>query len=153
MQPNIVVGWKKIILINLCKIASMQKVVLFDGVCNLCNSSVQKLIRWDKKETLKFASLQSKFGQRLLSDLKLDKDNFTSILYLKGNQVFTRSTAAILILTDLGGGWKIMRIFYLIPKILRDKIYDWISKNRYKWFGKKEQCWLPTPELKKRFLN
>lgn len=131
----------------------MENVVLFDGVCNLCNQYVQKLIRWDKKESLKFASLQSKFGQRLLSDLKLDQQNFTSILYLRGNQVFTRSTAVILILSDLGGGWNAMRIFYVIPKSWRDKIYDWIANNRYRWFGKKNQCMMPTPELKNRFLD
>lgn len=131
----------------------MEKVVLFDGVCNLCNAYVQKLIRWDKEESLKFASLQSKFGQRLLSDLKLDQENFTSIMYLRGNQVFTRSTAVIFILTDLGGIGNLMRIFYIIPKSLRDKIYLWVAKNRYRWFGKKDQCMIPTPELKKRFLD
>lgn len=131
----------------------MEKVVLFDGVCNLCNSSVQMLIKWDKKKTLKFASLQSKFGQELLKDLKIDHDNFKTFIYLRNKEVYTRSTAAIEVFSDLGGGWKLVRFLYIFPKFIRNGVYDFISAHRYRWFGKKDSCWIPTPELKARFLD
>ena len=131
----------------------MEKVVLFDGVCNLCNATVQKLIQWDREKILKFASLQSEFGQRLLQDLNLDQDNFKTFIYLRNKQVYTRSTAALEVLGDLGGIWKMTRFLYIFPQFIRNSVYEFISKNRYQWFGKKESCWLPTPDLKDRFLD
>ena len=131
----------------------MEKVVLFDGVCNLCQTSVQMLIQWDNQKTLKFASLQSEFGQKLLKDLEIDQENFKTFIYLRNKQVYTRSTAALEVIGDLGGGWKLLRLLYVFPKFIRNGVYDFISAHRYKWFGKKESCWLPTPELKARFLD
>lgn len=131
----------------------MDKVVLFDGVCNLCQASVQTLIKLDKKKRLKFASLQSNFGQELLSDLNIEQDNFKTFIYLSNKQIYTRSTAAIQVFSDFGGAWKLVRIFYIIPKFIRNAVYDFVSSNRYKWFGKKDACWIPTPELKARFLD
>lgn len=131
----------------------MDKVVLFDGVCNLCQASVQTLIKLDKKKSLKFASLQSNFGQELLSDLNIEQDNFKTFIYLSNKQIYTRSTAAIQVFSDFGGAWQLVRIFYMVPKFIRNAVYDFVSSNRYKWFGKKDACWVPTPELKARFLD
>ena len=131
----------------------ISRVVLFDGVCNLCNATIQKLIQWDKNQILKFASLQSDFGQRLLQDLGADRNDFKSFIYLRENQVYTQSTAAIELLSDLSNSIKWARILYIVPKFLRDWFYRIIAKNRYNWFGKKESCWLPTKDLEKRFLD
>lgn len=131
----------------------ISRVVLFDGVCNLCNATIQKLIEWDKNQILKFASLQSDFGQRLLQDLGEDSNDFKSFIYLRENQVYTQSTAAIELLSDLSNSIKWARILYIVPKFLRDWFYRIIAKNRYNWFGKKESCWLPTKDLEKRFLD
>lgn len=129
------------------------QVVLFDGVCNLCNASVQTLIKLDKKGVLKFASLQSDFGQKVLVDNNLDQQNFNTFLYYKNQKLYSRSTAAIYVFSELGIVFQGVKIFLLVPKFIRDGIYNYVSKNRYKWFGRKESCWLPTPELKERFIE
>lgn len=131
----------------------MEKVVLFDGVCNLCNASIQTLIKLDKNKTLKFASLQSNFGQDVLKQLNLDQDSFKTFIYLKGDEVFTRSSAAIKVFSDFGGLWQMVKLLYIFPKFIRNAVYDFVSSHRYQWFGKKEQCWVPTPALKARFLD
>lgn len=130
-----------------------QKLVLFDGVCNLCNATVQMLIRLDRHKKLKFASLQSETGQQVLQQNQFDQENFKTFLYVRGDEVFTRSTAALKVFSDLGGIWKAVKIFYIVPESLRNSIYDFVSQNRYKWFGQKDQCMVPTPELKDRFLG
>lgn len=127
-------------------------VVLFDGVCNLCNSSVQFLIRKDKQIRLRFASLQSDFGQTILQKFNLPQNNFSSFVLLEGEKIYLRSSAALRVAYYLGGFWKIFQIFWLVPPFIRNAIYDFIAKNRYKWFGKKAECMMPSPELKERFL-
>ena len=128
-------------------------VILFDGVCNLCNASVQYVIKHDKKKLFRFASLQSSFGESVLKQYVLPVNTFNSFILLSDNKIYTRSTAALLVAKKLSGLIKLFYGFIIIPKFIRDFVYDVIAKNRYKWFGKKEACWVPTPELKSLFLN
>lgn len=127
-------------------------IVLFDGVCNLCNSSVQFILRRDHSQRFVFASLQSPAGQKLLQKFGLPQDQFNSFVLIENDKVYTRSSGALRVLLHLKKGWQLLYGLYIIPKPLRDIVYNWIARNRYKWFGKQEACWLPTPELKRRFL-
>lgn len=129
------------------------KIILFDGVCNLCNSSVQKVIENDKKNLFKFASLQSDFGQKFLKDKQLNSDEFDSIILIDGDKFYTASDAALRIGKELKGIYKISSLFLLLPKFIRDGVYKIISKNRYQWFGKQESCWVPTKELQDKFIE
>jgi predicted DCC family thiol-disulfide oxidoreductase YuxK len=129
-------------------------VVLFDGVCNLCNSSVQFILKRDKARRFRFASLQSPAGQALLQKSGLPADHLSSFVLIENDKVFTRSSGALRVSKLLGGGWQIFYYcLWIIPVTIRDKVYDWIARNRYRWFGKREVCWVPTPELKGRFLD
>jgi predicted DCC family thiol-disulfide oxidoreductase YuxK len=128
------------------------RILLFDGECNLCNGAVQFLIKKDRHELFKFASLQSPIGGSLVGKYNVAKE-LDSFVYIKDGKAFTKSDAALHVSRDLGGIWKLAFLFICIPRSIRDKVYDFIAKNRYKWFGKKDVCMLPTPELKKRFLN
>jgi predicted DCC family thiol-disulfide oxidoreductase YuxK len=128
------------------------RLILFDGVCNLCNASVQFIIAHDPQARFSFTSLQSDGGQHVLNGFKLPNVDFDSFVYIRDGKVFQRSSAALHVLNDLGGLWKIMYVFIIVPRPLRDWVYDLIARNRYKWFGKKESCMMPTPDLKKRFL-
>lgn len=131
----------------------MNNVILFDGVCNLCNFFVQFVIKRDKKNIFKFASLQSKYGKDLLRRFAKDNSQFESVVLFNGVNIFTESTAALLILKKLGRGWRLMYIFIILPKFLRDAVYRFVARNRYKWFGKKEYCMVPTEELKSKFIE
>ncbi|ALI98820.1 thiol-disulfide oxidoreductase DCC family protein [Rufibacter tibetensis] len=126
--------------------------ILFDGVCNLCNGFVQFVINNDPKEYFKFASLQSEIGQEVLRTHGFPTEQFKSVLLVENGKVFTRSTAALRIVRHLKGGWSWLYTLMLVPAFLRDPLYDWVSRNRYKWFGQQESCMLPTPALKARFL-
>ena len=130
-----------------------KKIVLFDGVCNLCSSGVLFIIKRDKKNQFFFSSLQSKTGQEYLKQFNLPVNNINSFVLIESNKLFTRSTAALRILKYLGNGWQLFYVFITLPKFIRDGIYKWIAKNRYKWFGKKEECWIPTTELQSKFLD
>jgi predicted DCC family thiol-disulfide oxidoreductase YuxK len=132
---------------------SEHPVLLFDGVCNLCNSSVQFIIDKDPDSKFHFASLQSDIGQALLDQFDANSGSLDSVVLIKNDKVYTRSSAALQTLKTLGGGWALFYAFIIIPKPVRDFVYDWIARNRYKWFGKKDACWLPTPDLKARFLD
>ena len=127
--------------------------VLFDGVCNLCNASVQFIIRHDKKGKFRFASLQSEFGREQMINYKLDDKSVDSVIYIHNNRAFTQSSAALHIVKHLNGLWPVLYAFKVIPPIIRNMVYRWIANNRYLWFGKKESCIIPTPELKSRFLG
>lgn len=129
------------------------KIILFDGVCNLCNSSVQKVIENDDKNVFRFASLQSDFGQEFLKKNNFDTGTYDSMILIDGDKFYTRSDAALRIGKELRGFKKISGLLLLIPKPVRNAVYNIIAKNRYKWFGKKESCWLPTPELKQKFIS
>ncbi len=128
-------------------------VVYFDGVCNLCDRSVRFIIRNDKKQQFLFAPLQSNAGTLVLNNLGFNTKNEPNsvILEYKGKYYF-RSGAALNILNLLGGFWSMAYIFIIVPPFIRDIVYNIISKNRYKWYGKSEACMVPTPELKARFL-
>lgn len=130
-----------------------EHVVLFDGVCNLCNNSVQFIIKRDKKRLFRFASLQGKAGQELLEKHHLPTDDFNSFVLIEGEKPYTRSAAALKIARHLGGGWRLLYSLMIIPRFIRDAVYNLIAKNRYKWFGKKDECMIPTPELRERFLD
>lgn len=126
--------------------------VLFDGVCNLCNNAVDFIIRNDKKDKFKVGALQDSAVKDILKEYSLDEDYLDSLVLIQGDQVFYKSSAALRIAKALGGIWQILYFGIILPRPFRDRIYDWIGKNRYKWFGKKETCRLPTPEEKKKFL-
>ena len=128
--------------------------ILFDGVCNLCSSSVQYVIERDKENKFVFASLQSDLGQHILKTHHINPEKTDSIiLYRHGKGVRVKSTAALLIAKQLGVPTNLLSIFLIIPSFIRNVVYDFIAKNRYKWYGKQESCWLPTAELKAKFLD
>jgi len=130
----------------------MQAIILFDGVCNLCNGTVQFILPRDKAARFGFASLQSPKGQELLKIHNLLDTNLDSIVLIENDKAYTHSSAALRIFTRLGWAWKWTYLGYVCPRFLRDAVYRWVAKNRYRWFGKSESCWLPQPEWKGRFL-
>ena len=127
-------------------------IILFDGVCNLCNGAVNTTIKYDTKSVFKFAALQSDFAQKQLQLVGLSTAKFDSIVLLKHGKVFYKSNAALEIAKDLSGLWRALIIFKIVPRSIRDALYDFIARNRYSFFGKKEQCMIPTPALKARFI-
>lgn len=127
-------------------------IILFDGVCNLCNSSVNFIIDHDKKNVFRFASLQSDAGQTLLKKFNLNVKDFNSIILVENDKFYERSSAVLKIVKKFPGLWKLLYLFIIIPPPVRNFVYDIIADNRYKWFGKKESCRVPTPELKEKFL-
>ncbi len=130
-----------------------KKIILFDGVCNLCESSVQFIIKHDKKDVFRFVALQSDLGKKIMQYIGIESDNIDSIvLYNPGVAYFYKSNAAIEIARNLDGLFQFATIFRIIPSSIRNGIYDYIAKNRYRWYGKKEHCLLPTNELKAKFL-
>lgn len=126
--------------------------VLFDGVCNFCNTSINFVIDRDSKGIFKFAALQSEIGQEILKKYGLKQTDFDSIILEKEGKIYQKSDAALEIARNLDGLWKIFYIFKIIPSFLRNPIYDLIAKNRYRIFGRTDVCRIPTPELKARFL-
>jgi predicted DCC family thiol-disulfide oxidoreductase YuxK len=128
-------------------------VILFDGVCNLCNSAVQFVIRRDKKNHFRFSSLQSPFGQSLLKSSNFDATHLNTFVLLQDGKIFTKSSAALLVARQLSGGWSLLYLFIIVPRFIRNGIYDWIARNRYRWFGKKEACMVPTAELQGRLIE
>jgi predicted DCC family thiol-disulfide oxidoreductase YuxK len=128
-------------------------IIFFDGICNFCNSSVNFIIKRDKKNYFKFASLQSEYAQNFLELKNLPKNEFESIILLENNKIFQKSTAALKIAKHLNGFWKIFYILIIIPSFIRNFFYDIIAKNRYKWFGKRESCMIPDEKVRDKFLN
>ena len=131
-----------------------KKLILFDGVCNLCSSSVQYVIAHDKKNLFMFTALQSDIGQEIIKNHKIDTSKIDSILlYTPEKGIHYKSTAALKIAAKLGFPINLMGVFFIVPPFIRNWVYDYIAKNRYKWYGKQEACWIPTPELKSKFLE
>lgn len=128
-------------------------VILFDGVCNFCNSAVNFAIKRDEKSLLKFAPLQSDEAKKLLASYNLSDQEMSSFVFIENKKSYTRSTAALRVCRHLNNLWPLMYGFIIVPKFIRDEIYNWIARNRYRWFGKKEICMVPTPEVRSRFLN
>jgi predicted DCC family thiol-disulfide oxidoreductase YuxK len=131
-----------------------KKIILFDGVCNLCDSSVNFIIKHDKKDTFRFVSLQSDLGKKIITYLVIDNIKIDSIvLYDPGKGYYFKSQAILKIINVLGGWFLLFKIANILPKYILDLIYDYVALNRYKWFGKKESCILPNPEIRVKFLN
>ena len=131
-----------------------KKIILFDGVCNLCDNAVQYVIKHDKKDVFRFVALQSDLGKKILNYLNVDTSKMDSIiLYEPGIAYFYKSDAALEIVKDLNVFLKWSIIFKIIPSSLRNPINDYVARNRYKWYGKKDACMIPTPELKAKFLE
>lgn len=128
-------------------------IILFDGVCNFCNSAVNFVIKRDKKAQINFAPLQSSTGIQLLQQYNLTSDVMNSFIFIENNKAYTRSAAALKVCRYLRRGWPICYGFIIVPKFIRDGVYNLIAKNRYKWFGVKQQCMIPSPDVKARFLQ
>lgn len=128
-------------------------VILFDGVCNLCNGAVQYVIKHDKKKQFRFAALQSEAGQSLLKKHSLSSTDFNSFILLLGENVYSKSTAALMVAKNLDGAIKLLSGFIIVPEVIRDAVYNFIARYRYKIFGRKETCMLPTADLQSRFLK
>ena len=128
-------------------------VILFDGVCNFCNSAVNFTLKRNTKANIRFAPMQSEAGQKLLQQYNLPADDMQSFIFIEDGVVYKQSTAALKVCRHLKGIWPMCYGFMNVPKFIRDGIYSWIAKNRYKWFGMQEACMIPTPEVKARFLN
>lgn len=127
-------------------------VVLFDGVCNLCNSTVDFVIRFDRRKLVKFASLQDPFGQKILHESQRDDESFDSIVFWDNGTIYTYSSAVLQIAKYMGGVWPLLQIFRLVPPFIRDAVYRFVARNRYYWFGKRDTCRIPSAEEKSRFM-
>lgn len=130
-----------------------QPVILFDGVCNFCNGAVNFVIKRDKKALIQFAPLQSEKGRMFSRQFGFSEEDMKTFLFIEDGKVYTKSTAALRVCRYLGALWPLCYGFIIVPKFIRDGIYNWIAKNRYKWFGKKETCMMPTPEVRTRFIG
>ncbi len=131
-----------------------KQLILFDGVCNLCNSSINYVIKHDKNGVFMFAPLQGETGKQIIKQFQLDTLKTDSILlYSEEKGLRIKSSAALAITSKLGFPRNLLVIFYIIPTFIRNWVYGFITKNRYKWYGKKETCMIPTPELKAKFLE
>jgi predicted DCC family thiol-disulfide oxidoreductase YuxK len=128
-------------------------IILFDGVCNLCNGAVQFVIKRDNKNQFLFASLQSGEGKQILEDRNFPMNKMDSFFLIENGKVYDKSTAALKVLKKLSGPWSLLYGFIIVPRFIRDGVYNWIAKNRYQWFGRKDECMIPTPELRAKFLN
>jgi predicted DCC family thiol-disulfide oxidoreductase YuxK len=128
-------------------------IILFDGVCNLCNKSVQYVIRHDAEKKFRFASLQSGAGQELLQQYNLPTNNFNSFVLIQDGKAYTKSGAALRVAKQLKGLAKLLYGFIIVPPFIRDGVYKLIANNRYKLFGERQSCMIPTPDLQSRFLN
>ncbi len=130
----------------------MQRVILFDGVCNFCDASVQFIIKRDPAAHFLFTSLQSEKGLELTKKYAIPED-VDSLVLIENGKAFTKSSAALRIAKKMDGLWHLFFVFILVPRKIRDGVYDYVANNRYKWFGKKEDaCTLPSPEQRKRFI-
>lgn len=127
-------------------------ILLFDGVCNLCNSSINFVIKRDNKDRFRFAALQEEQGISLLKRYNIDTADTDSIILIENEKAYTKSSAALRVARKLSGAWPLLYGFMIVPKFIRNWVYDYVAKNRYRWFGKTDSCMIPTPELKGKFL-
>ena len=129
-------------------------VILFDGVCNLCESTVHFVVRRDRNRQFRFASLQSEAGQQMLSRHQYAFDPLSSVLLIIDNSLYRKSRAALQIVRRLDGAWPVLYyLLFWVPKFIADPVYDFIANRRYKWFGKKSECWMPDDDLRQRFID
>lgn len=127
-------------------------VILFDGVCNFCNSSANFIIRHDKKDYFRFTPLQSEIGMKISEKYNLDSGNLKSVILVDKGKIYTKTTAALRIAKQLSGAWPVLYVFIIVPPPIRDVVYNIIAKYRYKWWGERDACMIPTPEIRKKFL-
>jgi predicted DCC family thiol-disulfide oxidoreductase YuxK len=127
--------------------------VLFDGVCNLCSALVQFVIRHDPAAKFRFAAIQSEIGREIFQSHGLDPADLQTFVFISDGKMYVRSDAAIEVVSRFGGAWRFFTVFRLVPRVARDWIYSVIARNRYRWFGRKDVCMIPTPEIKERFLG
>lgn len=132
---------------------NQQPIILFDGVCNFCNSAVNFTIKRNTKANIMFTPIQSDAGKKLMKQYNLPLNDMQSFIYIENGKAYTRSTAALKVCRHLRGLWPLCYSFIIVPKFIRDGVYNWIAKNRYKWFGLRQECMIPTPEVKTRFLT
>lgn len=130
----------------------MPPIILFDGVCNFCSGAVNFIIRQDKNKVFRFAALQSEAGQKLLEQYGLPKEKFDSFVLIDNGKVYKSSTAGLRLYSRLPWYWKWTQLFWIVPRFLRDAVYNFIARNRYRWFGKSESCMVPTADVRSRFL-
>ncbi len=128
-------------------------ILYFDGVCTLCNGAVDFIIRRDRARRFRYASLQSEAGRRMMESQGMDPSVLDTLILWEAGRMHTKSSAALRIARHLGGAWPLLGVFRLVPRFLRDPLYDWVARNRYRWFGRKESCRLPTPEERELFLG
>ena len=128
-------------------------IILYDGVCNFCNSSVQFTIKRDPAKKFRFASLQSETGKQLLKQFNLTNKNIDSTVLIEGGKAYTHSTVGLRIARELTGAWPLLYPLIWIPASIRDVVYNWIARNRYRWFGKSESCQIPDPATRTRFID
>lgn len=131
----------------------MSAIILFDGVCNFCDGAVNFIIERDKKNYFRFAPLQSENGQKLAAEHGIDLEKIDSVILIEGGEVFTHSTAALKVARNLDGIWSLAHAFIIVPKFIRDYFYKLFARNRYRLFGKKDACMLPSPEVRAKFLS
>lgn len=128
-------------------------IILYDGHCNLCNKWVQWVLKRDRRARYRFASLQSDRGRDLVRSAGRDPDSLDSVVLWRNNQIWIKSGAALKIASGLGGGYRLAEVFMIIPPFVRNAVYDWVARNRYRWFGRSEECPMPKPEWRDRFLD
>lgn len=128
-------------------------IIIFDGICNLCNSSINFIIKNDSKRIFRFTQLQSEAGKNLAEEYEISEKNFDSVVLIQNEKVFLKSSAALEISKQLQFPINLSIVFKIIPKLLRDKVYDFISRNRYVWFGKSKECMIPSNEIRNLFLE
>ncbi|WAH36078.1 thiol-disulfide oxidoreductase DCC family protein [Alicyclobacillus dauci] len=131
------------------------EVILFDGVCNLCNSAVQFIIPRDPKKRFRFAALQSDVGKALVNSVGLRRDSMIldSVMLIKGGKVYVKSSAALHITRGLHGLWPLAYALIIVPRSIRDAVYDYVARNRYRWFGRRDACMVPTADNRDRFIG
>ncbi len=139
--------------VDLAAVVEEGPVLLFDGVCNLCNGAVQFVIEHDPEGRIRFASLQSDVGRAVLDRLALPTEELETVVLLEGNRAYTRSAAAIRVCELLGGPYRAASVGWLLPRPVRDWLYAFVAEHRYEWFGRKDQCMVPTPERQERFVE
>lgn len=137
---------------NAQELKALDKVVLFDGVCNFCDFSVQFIIKHDNTQTLSFASLQSELGQQLLDIYQMPKE-LEGVVFIEHQKAYFKSKAAFRIARYFSGFWKLLQVFSILPLFITDFFYDIVARYRYKWFGKKDKCMIPNQNIKHRFLT
>ncbi|MEO8412529.1 MAG: thiol-disulfide oxidoreductase DCC family protein [Ginsengibacter sp.] len=130
-----------------------QSIILFDGVCNLCNAAVQFVIKRDNSNQFVFASLQSGEGKKILAEHNFPGNEMHSFILVENRKLYDRSTAALRVVKKLNGIWGLLYSLIIVPKFIRDGVYNIIARNRYRWFGRKDECMIPTPELRAKFLS